>query len=220
MSYEEYKAAVARVESKNPKDPLLAVLKSGFSKINVVYLRAALKRITESHFEAEVQVTTGTEYHVTLSPPKNEKKADQTLLGLWKERTHLFGDMNKLSNAFHNCVSDADRKVNSQKIRAVWEQIGAVKERIAYYEEFGKLPPAAQEKEKFPLPDDPVALMKKLASIRAQVSQTQALLRELADLPESHPDRETRIKEAEAKRTHLILYRGHAEEKIKSIHGG
>ena len=86
----------------------------------------------------------------------------------------------------------------------------------------GAATPPAVENERFPLPDDRGALVKKLSSIRVLISQVQARLRDLAELPDHHPDKAEKILAAEKRRAELVLYRGHAEQKIKNtaIHGG
>lgn len=219
MTYQEYKANLAKVESENPNEALLKVLKTGYTSINVVYMRAALKRISESAYQGSVTVKAGKHSQpavIVTMKPKAGKKPDETLRALWAERQHLFGDMNKASNQFYKCKTDAERKENSQRVRGIWEQILEVKDKIKHYEEFGALPePKAVEK--FPLPDDPVALVKKLASIRALISQEQKKLRELFELNEDHPEKKSRIQESEERRKHLILYKEHAEQKIKGL---
>lgn len=221
MSYQEYNANLAKLERDNPGEPLLKALRSGYTAINVVYMRAALKRISASTHTGSFQVTTGSETKavVVTMKPQPGKKADETLRKLWADRQHLFGDLNKASNHFHKCKNDAERKENSQRIKGIWDEIIAVKERIAHYEEFGSLP-EPKSVEKFPLPDDPVSLVKKLNSIRALISQEQKKLRELFELNDNHPDKAQRIKESEERRAHLILYKEHAENKIKDIHPG
>lgn len=219
MNYQEYKANLAKVEAQNPDENLLKVLKTGYTAINVVYMRAALKRISESAYQGNVTVKAGKKPApavVVTMKAKPGKKPDETLRALWAERQHLFGDMNKASNHFHKCKTDAERKENSQRIMGIWEKILEVKEKIRHYEEFGSLPEPKQV-EKFPLPDDPVALVKKLASIRALISQEQKKLRELFELNDDHPEKQSRINEAEDRRKHLMLYKGHAEQKIQGI---
>lgn len=185
---------------ENPREVLLPALQSGYTRANVVYMLAALNRLPDPE-------------EVEYLPTKGTKPADDTLRALWAERTRMFGEMNRMSNKFHECTTDQDRAENSRDILRKWDEILAVKSKIRHYEEFGEVL-KEDEQEKFPLPDDPIALMKKLASIRVQISQSEVKIREANALPNDHPDKQKRIQEGETKRAFLILYRGHAEQKI------
>lgn len=208
MTRQEYEQAVALVERRNPGDPLLSTLRAGYRPVNEVYLRAALRRLPNLRDNVEIP------------HPRNQRYADQTLKAMWAERTRLFGEMNKRSNHFHECKSDDERAANSREIRAIWSRILDVKERIEYYEAHGELP-VAESEERFPLPEEPVALVKKMNSIRAQISQVKKRLDDLGALPQDHPDR-SKIGDAEARLAELKLYAGHAEKAIEraSVHAG
>lgn len=204
MSPSDYVEALARIETGNPTEPLLPALRRGWSRVNAIYMAAALKRLPAPEPVWQDQTPF----------------ADENLRGLWAERTRLFGEMNRRSNQFHDCKSDEDRAANSREIRRIWGLILAVKERIEHYEAHGELPEEPSE-ERFPLPDEPVALMKKLNSIRAQISQGQRRLDDLGALPDGHPERE-KIADVEGRLAELKLYRGHAENAVKraSVHAG
>lgn len=213
MTQSQYLDNLARIEQGNPGEVLLPTLQKGFNRANVTYMKSALKRLPEADPD---EVPDQVDEPAAPAP----RPADETLKALWAERTRLFGEMNRMSNHFHECRTDQERANNSKAIQRKWDEIEAVKGKIRHYEEHGEVPPAGGEEEQFPLPDDPIALVKKLNSIRAQISQTEAKLREAAELPEGHPDRETRIQEGEKKRAYLVLYRGHAEQKVrgKTVH--
>ncbi len=214
MTRQEYEQAVALVERRNPGDPLLSTLRAGYRPVNEVYLRAALRRLPA----AKVKTSENGVEERDERPDRGG--ADAQLRQLWAERTRLFGEMNKRSNHFHECKSDDERAANSREIRAIWSRILHVKERIAHYEAHGELPEPVSE-ERFPLPDDPVSLVKKMNSIRAQISQVKKRLDDLGALPQDHPDR-SKIGDAEARLAELKLYAGHAEKAIEraSVHAG
>lgn len=198
---------LAMVEARNPGELLLPTLRTGHSRVNEAYLRAAMKRLPdEAAQEPEPALWHDTRY------------ADSSLQDLWRDRGRLFGAMNKLSNKFHDCKSDDERAANSREIRRLWAEILTVKDAIAHYEQHGALPAPVSE-ERFPLPDDPVALVKKQASIRAVISQTKRKLDELGALADGDPER-AKIVDYEAKLAELKLYLGHADTAIKraSIH--
>lgn len=209
-----YDSVVGTIQERNPSEPLLSMLRNGYSPVNAVYLRAALRRLPlAAQKPAENSVQDG-----DTRPDRGP--VDQVLRGLWGERTRLFGEMNKRSNHFHACKSDDERAANSRDIRRIWGLILEAKARIEYYEQHGALPEPVSE-ERFPLPEEPVALMKKMNSIRAQISQARKRLDDLGALPADHPDR-VKIADAEARLQELKLYSGHAENAIKraSLHAG
>lgn len=205
MTAQQYNEALERVERRNPDEVLLPTLRAGHSRINEVYLRAALRRLPPAP---------------EVPHPREQRYFDQNLRELWAERSRLFGEMNKRSNHFHECKTNDERAANSREIRRIWDRILEVKGKIEYYEAHGELPEEVSE-ERFPLPDEPVALMKKLNSIRAQISQVKKRLDDLGALTQGHPDR-SKIGDAEARLAELKLYAAHAEKAIEraSVHAG
>lgn len=197
MTAAQYDRALERIEEENPSEPLLPTLRQGFSRVSALYMAAALRRLPEP----------------TPAPAGKPVWSDETLRAMWGDRKRLFGEWAITANRFHECHTDAERALISDRVLAIWGDIQALKVKIAYYEEHRAMPPEEAE-ERFPLPDDPILLVKKLQSIRAMISQEEAKLRELAKLPDEHPDKPDRIAAAEKRRAELILYRGHAEQKI------
>lgn len=214
MTRMEYEQEVARIGRINPGEPLLPTLCEGYKRINLIYMRAALRRLPTIGGKTE-------ENTADIVPhQRDQRHADQVLRRLWAERSTLFGEMNKRSNHFHDCKSDDERAANSREIRRIWSKILDAKNRIEYYEQFGEIPEPVNE-ERFPLPEEPVALMKKLNSIRVQISQAKKRLDDLGALPEGHPDR-AKIADGETRLQELKLYAGHAEAAIDraSVHAG
>jgi hypothetical protein len=213
MNERQYKAALAKIERNNPGEPLLSTLRGGWSKINMLYIGIALKRmptvIDDEDDEPEEVAPVG-------SRTKNvqSKTPDDVLRGLWAERTRLFGEMNKQSNLFHACKSDEDRAANSEKVLGWWKDILRVKGNILHYEEYGELPKSAAVGDE--LSDNAVSLGKQLSSIRARISQTQAKITEVASLDPNTPGKEAKIQDYEVKLRDLKHLRGLAEQKLKS----
>jgi len=207
MTPKEYWEKVDLIESRNPHEILLSTIKTGHSAVNEVYLGAALKRLrsmpapqADPEPEEEIEVP--------------EEQADETLRGLWRERTSLFGEMNKLSNKFHDCKTDDQRAKNSKHILHIWQQILAVKANMAYYKAHKSLPePISDEDE---LPENPVALSKKLNSIRARISQKKQVLREIAALDEHTEGKAAKIQQGEDDLKRLKHLAGLAEQKLKA----
>lgn len=201
MTREQYIESVALIERHNPGEVLLGTLRSGHSRVNEIYLRAALKRLPAEEDMPEPDWKGQTPY------------ADETLRGLWRERTRLFGEMNRQSNRFHECKTDEQRAANSRLVLAWWNDILAVKSKIAYYEQHGELPPVAEEGEE--LPDNAALLAKKLASLRARASQVKKKLLDLAGLDEGTPGKQAQINDAEEDLKRLGFMIGKASVKLK-----
>lgn len=202
MTKDDYEGYLRALLDKFPDSPLLPDLRTGYSRVNVIYMRHAIKNLVVQEEE--------------VPGPAEEKETDPTdpvLRELWAEKGRLFRQRGKLSNKFHDCKTDAERKRNSDNILAVWEQIQVVKAKIAHYEEYGSLP---KEEERFPLPDDPAELLKKLMSIRSLISQEQQKIRKIGELPDEHPEKAERLEASEKRLAELKLYRGYAEQKAKA----
>ena len=201
MTEEQYNENLALITRRNPGEVLLNTLQTGYTRVNTIYMAAAVKRLPAEEMEAP-DLKGHTPY------------ADETLWGLWRERTKLFGEMHKQSNLFHQCQTDNQRAENSKKVLGWWKSILAVKAKIEYYEHHGEMPPAEDGAE--PMPDNPVALGKKLNSIRARISQKKQQLEALAGLDEGTPEKQSKIDAAEADLRTLKYMAGLAQEKLKT----
>jgi hypothetical protein len=218
MNERQYKVNLAQLEANNPGEPLLASLRKGWSKINVLYMGMALKRmptVLELEEEEDIEVTIGATAGKPIVAKITFKNGapDDTLRALWAERGRLFGQMNRQSNEFHKCKTDAERAENSVKVLGWWKDILRVKGNILHYEEYGELPKIKEAGDD--LSDNAVALGKQLASIRAKISQTKAKITELAGLDPNTPGKEAKIQDYEQKLRELNHTKGLAEQKLK-----
>lgn len=205
MTDKEYRRHLAAIEKSNPDEPLLRTLQQGFSRVNLIYMRAALKRLPPA---ADTVEPSADDMPGENMPP--------VVRELWAHKGRLFRERARWSNKFHDAKNDQERKAISDAILRIWNQIQDIERKIGLYEQTGSLP---GEEERFPLPDDPVLLVRKTASIRSLISIQQAKLRDLAKLPESDPTKPAKIEEANAKLAELKLYRSYAERKIQeNIH--
>lgn len=200
MTAAQYNEHLERIEANNPAEPLLRVLRSGWSKINLIYLKSALNRLPKVDPQPENDDNDET----------TNDANDPIIRELWSQKGQLFRERAKFSNRFHDCTNDEQRKSNSEAILRIWDRIQDIQRKMEYYEDHGELPAGA---ERFPLPNDPAALLKKLMSIRSQISMEQQKLRKLAELSEDDPAKRTKIEESQAKLAELKLYKGHAEQK-------
>lgn len=199
MTAAEYSKHLGEIIRRNSAEVLLPVLRKGYSPVNVIYMKAALKRLPK---EDTLPDRDGSDDETT--------SADPVLRELWSLKGQLFRERAKMSNRFHDCTSDQERRGISDAILRIWDRIQETNRKMDYYEEHGMLPAG---EERFPLPEDPAALLKKLMSLRSQISMEQKKLKELAGLPDDHPNKRTKIEESQAKLAELKLYRAHAEQK-------
>jgi hypothetical protein len=206
MTAQQYTEHLKRIEATNPAEPLLRSLRAGWSRVNVIYMKSALNRLPKVDTQPDRATTDDIEDQETAS-------TDPIIRELWSQKGQLFRERAKFSNRFHDCTTDEQRKANSEAILRIWDRIMDIQRKMEYYEENGELPAGA---ERFPLPDDPAALLKKLMSIRSQISMEQQKLRRLAELSDEDPQKRPKIEESQAKLAELKLYRGHAEQKAKT----
>lgn len=204
MTDREYWDKVAALVRLNAAEPLLQSLHTGHTRVTEAYLSLAWKRIPKEEDEPdEVE-----------GAPEDEYVADETMRELWRRRTELFGEMNKLSNKFHDCKTDAQRRLNSELIMSIWSQITRVKAQIAQYKETGELydQPGAAE-----MPENPVALGKKLNSLRSQRSQLKKKILDIAGLDEGTPGKQSDINKLEDDIKKLTFQIGIAEQRLQEL---
>lgn len=200
MTKHDYEQNLKWLLEKKPNDPLLPLMRDGYSRINVVYMRHAIKGLVVKE-----------EQPAEAASPET---IDPVLRELWAEKGRLFRYRAKLSNRFHECKTDMDRKQVNEEILQVWQKILGIDAKIRTYEQHGVLPDEADE---FALPDNPAELVRKLFSIRTMISAEQSKLRALANLPDEDPDKAKKIKSAETRLANLKLQRGYAETKAKGL---
>lgn len=172
MTFEEYIAGVEWLKMHLPGHPLLPSLQAGHSRINILYLKQALKAVPQ---EASNDIV--------------PEAADADLKTLLKNKKSLFARRAKLSNSFHDCDTDADRAGVSDEIQIVQRQIETVNKQIRHYEATGELLPEGKNVVDATLPGNGVQLVKKLNSLRANISIKKSKLEQLVALPEEHPDK-------------------------------
>lgn len=213
MTKIEFDNWLERIESQNPAEPLLDDLRSGFNRVNLMWMRAAVRRLAEKMLEKpEPMEDPAAEETDDEGLPAGEM--DGTLKAMLGEKSRAFSELNRASNRFHDCKTDDDRARVSDDILAIWTKILLLKSKIQHYRLHGELPEDSIER--FPLPDNPLDLTKKLSSIRARITQTKEKLEALAALETGHPDR-SKIADFEEKLKELRLYKAHAENKLKNF---
>lgn len=187
MSREDYLAGVELLALRKPDHPLLSVVRTGHNRLNELYLERALKDV--------------------ITPKADETEipgADPVLVNLLKEKRTLYATRAKLSNSFHDCSSDESRANVSSSIQRIQRAIEAKNAQLNYYQQHGKLPEGNQVD--IDVPDDPIALMNRLLSVRSSISYNQRRIRILAALTQDNPERkkiptlESNLKELKRKK--------------------
>lgn len=190
MNEDEYLAGVDWVALRHPKHPLIRSLREGYTKINVIYLKHALKEVGEPERE-------------NIKAAVVEAK-DPILIKLQRERRTLFTHRAKLSNYFHECTTDDQRAANSDEIRLVQRKIEVCLRSIRIYKKTGELPEQAEKEETL----TGVALMMKYRSVVSNISIKKRNLRKAAHARDERTKKqisrwEAKLKELENERLRL-----------------
>lgn len=160
---------LTKLKKTNPAHEIIPIVESmGDCAISVEYIKIAL------------------EDPVDVLP---EKFKLETLL---KKKDRLYSSRAVLSNKFHHCKTDTDRKEVSIAIKAIQLQIIEVRNQIEGYYETGKLPDVVEKKL---LPVDGRRQQKKLHSVRSSISRYKRLMSRTQD--------QERIKQYEKRITDL-----------------
>lgn len=197
MTYEQYTATVKRIARDNPSEPLLGVLQRGYSKINEVYLKQAMRRL---------------ELMPEMAPPPAEETNEQAgdyLAVLNKEKKTLYGRRARMSNQFHDCTTDQERARVSEQIQDIQGLIEEVRGKISYYHKHGQPKPEERKIIDADLPTNPIELTRELNRVRSAISYARRQIRKYApQLPDSKAqqiidDNEARLKKLKIKKIHV-----------------
>ena len=167
----DYLAGVQLLMAQRPDHLLLETLKGGFSPLNVIYMKRALKDLPQPKVIEEVEI----------------KKEDTALHQVMIDKKSLFGRRAKLSNTFHSCSSDADRANVSDDIQQVQRQIEGTLSSISFYKKNGTMP-AKEEDTQINLSG--IELIKRRNSLRSNISIKKRQIENYFRLPEGHKDRD------------------------------
>lgn len=154
MSPAEFESGIQKLKNKNPgHDILIVIQERGYDPVSVEYLRMA------------------------IAEPVEDKEI--SLIRLHKEKDMLYSRRAVLSNKFHECVDDKERKEVSVAVMSIQTEIIEVRRMLNEYYETGKLP---KPKSKYSLPLDGRAQQKKLRSVQSSLSRFRGLLRKEQDV--------------------------------------
>lgn len=149
-----YAEKLQRLKELDPCNTLLKLFESGQSAINAAMLDIQLKKLNQKPMvEPDVE-------------EEDEDAEDPVLAGLYRDQSTLFGERRKLSNSFHQCETDGERRLVSQSIQAVQRRIEHVRSQIRAYKNTGLAPGAESD-----IPEDPFKLLSLQASLRSSISR-------------------------------------------------
>lgn len=190
MSYEE---KLELLKSQDPENVLIRVLESGQSAINAALLDGQMKKLKRKPIEE-------------VEEPELVPGVDEFLVGLYRDQATLFGERRKLSNSFHECDTDGERRLVSQSIQAVQRRIEHVRAQIRAYKNTGIIPAAD---DKYPAPTDPIKLITLQASLRSSIS------RKVRECKEYASNEDKRLPAAEEKLRDLKTHLDRVQKAIK-----
>jgi DNA repair exonuclease SbcCD ATPase subunit len=204
MSYQE---ALEALRAVNPGHVLLRILGASQTAGNRLILDRELAKLAvqESDTPPIGDPTTPDELDV-------DPVGDPVLEDLHRLQSVLFADRRKLSNSFHDCQTDGERRDVSEAIQAVQRRIEHVREQMKDYKRIGHVP---APDEKYPVPEDPFRLIALQASLRASISRKSREARDLAAAEaENDQNSSKKLPQAESKLREL---QNHLERVQKAI---
>ena len=195
MTYREaYDALIAA-----KPDHILRRLLTNESAGNRVILDAELRKLGVAAAAPGAMRPAATFVEVENEAPDDPE--DDVLTRLRVNQSDLFTERRRLSNTFHDCDTDGERAVVSRNIQKVQRQIEFVMRQIADYKEHGRIP---GQDEKYPVPDDPFALVSLRNSLRASISRKSKEIRLLGeDVANEVPVAAEKLQRAETKFSEL-----------------
>lgn len=139
---------------------------------------------------------------------------DETLNQLHREQSSLFAERRKISNEFHDCFTDRQRTMVSERIQVVQRQIEMLREKMRAYRQTGRLP---EPDERYPVPEDPFRLLALEKSLLASRSRKSREIREIGEeMRQKKAGAEERLEKAEAKMRELETHLTHVRKAIKA----
>ena len=165
MTEAQYSQNLALLERESPKEPLLPILRKGFSQGNVLFMGVAMQRCEPFSQQSS----------------ENDTQEDTTLRKLTRLIAAAYGDLRKARNKFHDCQKQEHYAKVSDEVQRIWNrQILPAIARRDYYAQHGEEMPESEEADE--IPEDGIALQKYINSLRARISQTKKRIEESVNL--------------------------------------
>lgn len=201
MTQQEYTANLLTIARENPTEPLLATLKGGYSRLNVVYMRAALERLEETDEIPPIEA----------NDDENDERSDDPR---WNELTRGiregYNEVRRVHNLYFGCKTPGDFVQVATQMREAWDATQrAISARKAY--ELGGF----SEEETDEIPENPALLAKMLNSLRVKRTQHQNKIVELAKAGDTQ-----KLKAKEASLAKIKIQIGIVEQRLREHEKG
>ena len=185
MNEARYNQKLKELEGIDPNNRFLALLKGGYSSVNVVYLERALSLIVSSEYQVESKSHS---QNVELNTQESELITDKNLiisadnevlmeLDLQRRALYsqLFTERKKFFNFPLTPPYNRERAGVSDVVQGIQRRIKSLKERVDQYLETGQLVEVPEDTDDtegvFVIPDDPYKRMQKVNSLRSGISR-------------------------------------------------
>jgi hypothetical protein len=185
MNEARYNQKLRELSEIDPNNRFLALLKGGYSSVNVVYLERALLSVPVSSITHHpspitkaVDLGVNEEY---VKPSDLMISADnEVLMELDLQRralyAQLFTERKKFFDFPFTPQYNRERAKVSDMVQGIQRRIKSLKERVDHYLETGKLvevPENAHYTDAFVIPEDAYKRMQKVNSLRSSISRAQ-----------------------------------------------
>lgn len=173
MTLLEYRDRVLCIETANPNEPLLPLLRNGLSAVNAIYLRAAEKRL-----QCPEKNEQGDTIDDAVLPDDSVEDAKWANDNTWRAMTadiaRAYNAIRAERNNYLRCTNDEQRGKVVDSVESCWANIQAAIAKRRYYEESGLDAPVDDAE----MPRSAFESAKRLNSVRAQISQMKRNIEE------------------------------------------
>jgi hypothetical protein len=219
MTNQTYDAFLLRIADDYPNHPLLSTLRKGTSLLNQRRILTVIQQINDlEKDEAITDEDDEDDLEEQLTPSDTD---DEVLKKMYIQKSNLFVIRAKHSNELHECETDQQRAKVVEKIVAIQVQIEAHLQRMSAYKKNGKM---HDDDDEFQIPVDPVKLVKKLNSVRANISITTKKITELYHIETKTEDQKKQLDKHDKNLKKLEVYKKMLENEVKkhdleNVHG-
>ena len=189
MTYQE---GIEQLRKLKPDHVLLRMLEAKESTVHFKILQSELKK----HSPQEMQPICISDQEADQEEAVDEVE-DELLRGMRMQLSGLYVDRAKLSNTFHDCSTNHERRVVSEKVQVVQVRIEMLRQQIRAYKSTGRTPDSDDQ---YPIPENPFQLRALRDSLRSSISRKRREIMHLGrEVSENKPGAADRLPKAEAK---------------------
>lgn len=201
MDKKDYIAALDVLKSRKPDHCMIPEFERGFTPLSAFYLAFAL---ADDHQDI-----------ATRSDHRPGPDKDPYIRAKYTRLRSYLSKRAKLSNSFHGCTSDNQRAYISRQIQDLQTTIAELRRQVDRYKSEGIHQADPDRPEDYPVPDDPIARIKKRNSLRSQISKKKRQIERLAAAEDSR-GKSKRLAACQMKLSDLNIYLSYVEKAITS----